>query len=218
MRVVLGVGGGIAAYKSAEVVRALQQRGHEVQVVMTASAQEFIQPLTLAALSGKKVITGLFSQDSSEDTLSSAIEHIAVARDNDCLLIAPATADILAKLAHGIADDFLSTLYLAFEGLVVVAPAMNDAMWSHAATKVNVQLLRSRGVHVIEPEDGWLACGVIGSGRLASPVRIAEEVHRLTTVRKDLDGEVVLVTAGPTRRASCGGVRRGSRSSSRDGA
>src|SRR5579875_2292838 len=125
MRVVLGVGGGIAAYKSAELVRALQQRGHDVQVVMTRAAQEFIQPLTFAALTGRKVITDVFSQQDGEGTLSSAVEHVAVARDNEVLVVAPATADLLARYAHGLADDFLTTLYLAFTGSAVLAPAMN---------------------------------------------------------------------------------------------
>ncbi len=148
MRVVLGVGGGIAAYKAAETVRALQQRGHEVQVVMTRAAQEFIQPLTFAALTGKKVITGLFSQDSSQETLSSAVEHIAVAQEHDLLLVEPATADLLAKFAAGLADDFLSTLYLAFQGRVVLAPAMNSAMWQHPATRANIETLRTHGCRV----------------------------------------------------------------------
>src|SRR5208283_2875037 len=131
MRLVLGVGGGIAAYKAAELVRALQNKNHVVQVVMTRSAQEFVQPLTFAALSGQKVITGLFTQASESDTFSSAVEHIAVARDNHLMVVAPATADLLAKFAHGLADDFLSTLYLAFTGQVVLAPAMNTEMWNH---------------------------------------------------------------------------------------
>src|ERR1700761_7270573 len=134
MRLVLGVGGGIAAYKSAELVRALQQRGHQVQVVMTRAAQEFVQPLTFAALTGQKVITDLFGQQSAQDTLSSAVEHIGVAQESDVLAVAPATADLLAKFAHGMADDFLSTLYLAFTGSVIVAPAMNTGMWDHPAT------------------------------------------------------------------------------------
>ncbi len=158
MRLVLGVGGGIAAYKSAELVRQLQQRGHDVQVVMTRAAQEFIRPLTFAALTAHRVITDLFAQTSPDDTLSSAVEHIAVARENDLLLVAPATADLLAKFALGLADDFLSTLYLAFTGPVVLAPAMNTAMWEHPATQLNVQTLRQRGCFLVEPEEGLLAC------------------------------------------------------------
>src|SRR5271165_3518862 len=130
MNAVLGVGGGIAAYKSAELARALMERGFRVQVVMTDAAREFVKPLTFAALTGRKVITGLFSSASSEETLSSAVEHIGVAQSNDLLVVAPATADILAKFAHGLADDFLSTLYLAFTGPVVLAPAMNMEMRS----------------------------------------------------------------------------------------
>ncbi len=199
MRVVLGVGGGIAAYKAAELVRALEKRNHQVQVVMTAAAQQFIQPLTFAALTGQKVITGLFDKASSEEILSSAVEHIAVARDHDVLVVAPATADLLAKFANGIADDFLTTLYLAFTGAVVLAPAMNDNMWNHAATQRNLSVLRERGHAFAEPEEGWLACGTTGPGRLAEPDRIAELVHRFSQGKRDLDGEHVLITAGPTQ-------------------
>ena len=145
MQIVLGVGGGIAAYKAAELVRLLMERGHAVQVAMTASAQEFVRPLTFAALTGRKVVTGLFSSGNSEATLSSAIEHIGVAQENDLLLVAPATADLLAKFAHGLADDFLTTMYLAFTGPVVLAPAMNSNMWLHAATQSNLEMLRRRG-------------------------------------------------------------------------
>ncbi len=199
MRVVLGVGGGIAAYKSAELVRALQQRGHDVQVVMTRAAQEFIQPLTFAALTGHKVITGLFSQESTEDTLSSAVEHIAVAQENEILLVAPATADLLAKFAHGLADDFLSTLYLAFTGEVVLAPSMNTAMWEHPATQANLEILRRRGCSIVDPAEGWLACGTVGAGRLADPERIAAHLDSLARQKRDLEGEFILVTAGPTQ-------------------
>ncbi|MBV8570616.1 MAG: bifunctional phosphopantothenoylcysteine decarboxylase/phosphopantothenate--cysteine ligase CoaBC [Acidobacteriaceae bacterium] len=201
MRVVLGVGGGIAAYKSAELVRALQQRGHDVQVVMTRAAREFIQPLTFAALTGRKVITDLFSQSGGEDTLSSAVEHIAVAHENEVLVVAPATADLLARFSHGLADDFLTTLYLAFEGKVVLAPAMNSAMWEHAATKTNLGILQQRGHVIIEPEEGWLACGTLGAGRLPDPVRIAEQVDSITRRKRDLTGESILITAGPTQEA-----------------
>jgi phosphopantothenoylcysteine decarboxylase / phosphopantothenate---cysteine ligase len=199
MRIVLGVGGGIAAYKSAELARALEERNHQVQVVMTRAAQEFIQPLTFASLTNRKVITSLFSQPSDSDTLSSAVEHIAVAQENDVLVIAPATADLLAKFACGLADDFLSTLYLAFTGQVILAPAMNTAMWEHQATQENLKTLRDRGCSVIDPDSGWLACGTLGAGRLADPIRIAEHVDSLKRQRKDLEGEVVLITAGPTQ-------------------
>jgi phosphopantothenoylcysteine decarboxylase/phosphopantothenate--cysteine ligase len=198
MNVVLGVGGGIAAYKSAELARALMQRGLEVQVVLTEAAEKFITPLTFAALTGHKVITGLFASESSEETLSSAVEHIAVAQDNDILVIAPATADLLARLAHGLANDFLTTTYLAFTGPVVLAPAMNSNMWKHPATQENLALLKGRGHLIVEPEEGLLACGTTGPGRLAEPERIADVVAAVALHPRDLEGETVLVTAGPT--------------------
>jgi len=201
--VALGVGGGIAAYKAAELARALMERGFSVQVLMTRSAEEFIRPLTFAALTGRKVITSLFSAASAEDTLSSAIEHIRVAQENQVLVIAPATADLLAKLAHGLADDFLTTTYLAFTGPVVLAPAMNTNMWNHPATQQNLVKLRARGHVIIEPDDGILACGMVGPGRLAEPERIAEAVTAVAGTRQhsksDLDSETVLITAGPTQ-------------------
>jgi phosphopantothenoylcysteine decarboxylase/phosphopantothenate--cysteine ligase len=203
MNVVLGVGGGIAAYKSAELARALMERGMRVQVVMTDAAREFITPLTFASLTGRKVITGLFSSGSPEETLSSAIEHIAVAEDNEILVIAPATADLLARLAHGLADDFLTTMYLAFTGRVVLAPAMNNNMWAHPATQENLAVLRQRGHMIVEPEEGLLACGATGPGRLAEPDKIADLVAGLgigsTFHARDLEGETVLITAGPTQ-------------------
>ena len=201
MRVALGVGGGIAAYKAAELARALQERGATVQVIMTAAAQEFVTPLTFAALTNQKVITDLFGNRSAEEVLSSSVEHIHVAQNHDALLIAPATADLMAKFAHGLAGDFLTTTYLAFKGPVILAPAMNTNMWEHAATQANLATLRARGHAIIEPDEGLLACGTTGPGRLAEPVRIAEEVVRLLTVRHDLDGETVLLTAGPTQEA-----------------
>ncbi len=195
----LGVGGGIAAYKSAELARALMERGLRVQVVLTDAAQRFITPLTFAALTGRKVITSLFAADSSEATLASSIEHIAVAQENDFLVIAPATADILARLAHGHADDFLTTTYLAFTGPVVLAPAMNSNMWAHPATQENLAILRKRGHRIVEPEEGILACGMTGPGRLAEPDRIADVVATLGLAAKDLEGETILITAGPTQ-------------------
>lgn len=201
MRVVVGVGGGIAAYKAAEVVRALQQRNHEVQVVMTQAAREFVQPLTFAALSGRKVITDLFSLESSSDTFSSAVEHIAVAKENELMVVVPATADLLAKFTCGAADDFLSTLYLAFKGQVVLAPSMNTAMWEHPATQANLATLKQRGCSIVDPDEGWLACGTHGTGRLPDPVLIAEHVDALTRRRRDLEGEMLLITAGPTQEA-----------------
>ena len=199
MNVVLGVGGGIAAYKSAELARALMERGLRVQVVMTAAAQRFVTPLTFAALTGHKVITDLFASGSSEETLSSAVEHIAVAQDNDVLVIAPATADLMARLARGLADDFLTTLYLAFTGRVVLAPAMNSNMWAHPATQENLGVLQKRGHIIVEPEEGLLACGTTGPGRLAEPEKIAGVVAGLSLQRRDLEGETVLITAGPTQ-------------------
>ncbi len=201
MRVALGVGGGIAAYKAIELARLLGQLGHEVQVVMSAAAQEFIQPLTFATLTGRKVITGLFARSSDADTLSSAVEHIAVAQENEVLVVAPATADLLAKFHYGLADNFLSTLYLAFTGPVVLAPTMNTAMWNHPATQTNLAALRDRGCSIVEPEEGWLACGTVGTGRLADPLRIAEHVDSLKRQKKDLEGETFLITAGPTQEA-----------------
>ncbi|MFN3321956.1 MAG: bifunctional phosphopantothenoylcysteine decarboxylase/phosphopantothenate--cysteine ligase CoaBC [Bryobacteraceae bacterium] len=199
MDIVLGVGGGIAAYKSAELARVLQERGCTVQVVMTAGAQEFVQPLTFAALTNRKVITGLFGTRTSEEVLSSAVEHIRVAQEHRLLAVAPATADLLAKFAQGIADDFLTTLYLAFTGPVVLAPAMNSNMWSHPATEQNVATLRARGHIIVEPEEGLLACGVTGPGRLADPQRIADAVTANAAQRRDLEGETVVITAGPTQ-------------------
>lgn len=200
MRIVLGVGGGIAAYKAAELTRALQRKNHEVQVVLTDAAQQFITSLTFASLTGRRVITGLFPTETNpESTLSSAVEHIGVAQESDVLVVAPATADLLAKFAHGLANDFLTTLYLAFTGNVVLAPAMNVNMWNHPATQANVTLLRGRGHVFVDPDEGWLACGSIGAGRLAEPEQIAEAVEGISQRRRDLEGETVLVTAGPTQ-------------------
>jgi phosphopantothenoylcysteine decarboxylase / phosphopantothenate---cysteine ligase len=200
MRVALGVTGGIAAYKAAEIVRLLQDRGIRVQVVMTRAAQEFVRPLTFAALSGEKVITGMFSQGQGQEAnLDSAIEHIAVAQSIDALVVAPATADILAQFAQGIASDFLTTLYLASTAPVVVAPAMNVNMWNHPATQANLEILRKRGVRIVEPDAGYLACGMTGPGRLAENESIVAAVLETLGASQDLSGEVVLITAGPTR-------------------
>src|SRR5437764_7158084 len=156
MKIALGVCGGIAAYKAAEIVRLLQDRGIRVQVVMTASAQEFVRPLTFAALSGEKVITSMFAMDTgAEPNIDSAIEHIAVAQSIDALLVVPATADVIAKFAQGIANDFLTTLYLATTAPVVVAPAMNVNMWDHPATQQNLEVIRKRGVRIVEPGEGY---------------------------------------------------------------
>jgi phosphopantothenoylcysteine decarboxylase / phosphopantothenate---cysteine ligase len=199
MRITLGVTGGIAAYKSAELVRRLQDEGHTIQVVMTRAAREFITPLTFAALSGQRVITDLFSNEpGGAGSLESAIDHIAVAQRTDLLLVAPATADILAKFARGFADDFLSTLYLASTAPTVVAPAMNVNMWQHTATQENLAALRARGVRIVEPSEGYLACGMTGSGRLAEQEEILKAVREAFQAQQDLAGETVLVTAGPT--------------------
>ncbi len=199
MRITLGVTGGVAAYKAAELVRRLQQEGFSVEVVMTRAACEFITPLTFAALTGKKVITGLFAESGGEANLESAIEHIAVAQRTDLLLVAPATADILAKFSRGISDDFLSTLYLATTAPVVVAPAMNVNMWNHPATQENLERLRGRGVHVVSPDEGYLACGMTGAGRLAGQEAIISAVREVFQIRRDLEGKTVLLTAGPTQ-------------------
>jgi phosphopantothenoylcysteine decarboxylase/phosphopantothenate--cysteine ligase len=199
MRITLGVTGGVAAYKAAELVRRLQQDAFTVQVVMTRAAREFITPLTFAALSGQKVITDLFAETGGEANLESAIEHIAVAQRTDLLLVAPATADILAKFARGIADDFLTTLYLASTAPVVMAPAMNVNMWNHPATQENVEMLRARGVKIVDPDEGYLACGMTGAGRLAGQEAIVAAVHEALHAVRDFAGEKVLVTAGPTR-------------------
>ena len=200
MKVALGVCGGIAAYKAAEIVRLLQERGIRVQIIMTDSAQEFIRPLSFAALSGEKVITGMFSREAgTEPNIDSAIEHIAVAQSIDALLIAPATADLLAKLAQGIANDFLTTLYLATTAPLVVAPAMNVNMWEHPATQQNLEILRKRGVKIVEPGSGYLACGMTGPGRLAENEAIVAATLEALGSSQDLVGETVLITAGPTR-------------------
>ena len=174
MKIALGVTGGIAAYKAAEIARRLQDRNLRVQVIMTDAAQEFVRPLTFAALTGEKVITEMFSQRDSNSTLDSSVEHIGVAQSIDALLVAPATAATLARFAHGLADDFLSTLYLATTAPVVVAPAMNVNMWRHPATQSNLQTLRARGVTIVEPGEGYLACGMTGEGRLADTEVIVE--------------------------------------------
>jgi phosphopantothenoylcysteine decarboxylase/phosphopantothenate--cysteine ligase len=200
MKVALGVTGGIAAYKAAEIVRLLQDRGIRVQVVMTRAAQEFVRPLTFAALSGEKVITGMFSPgEEHTPNIDSAIEHIAVAQSIDALLVAPATADVLAQFAQGIASDFLTTLYLATTAPVVVAPAMNVNMWEHPATQANLAILRQRGVKIVEPGSGYLACGMIGSGRLAENEAIVAAVLEALGASQDFAGETILITAGPTR-------------------
>jgi phosphopantothenoylcysteine decarboxylase/phosphopantothenate--cysteine ligase len=200
MKIALGVTGGIAAYKAAEVLRLLQDRGIRVQVIMTRAAQEFVRPLTFAALSGEKVITGMFSPgEEHQPNIDSAIEHVAVALSIDALVVVPATADILAHFAQGIATDFLTTLYLATTAPIVVAPAMNVNMWNHPATQANLEVLRKRGVKIVEPDAGYLACGMVGQGRLAENDAIVAAVMETLGASQDLSGETVLITAGPTR-------------------
>jgi len=199
MKIALGVSGGIAAYKAAEIVRLLQERGIRVQVIMTHAAQEFVRPLTFAALSGEKVITDMFAAGHEAPNIDSAVEHIAVAQAIDALLVAPATADVLAKFAQGIANDFLSTLYLATTAPVVVAPAMNVNMWNHPATQANLEILKKRGVRVVEPGTGYLACGMTGPGRLAENEAIVAATLEALGASQELAGETVLITAGPTR-------------------
>src|SRR5689334_1497726 len=192
MNIILGVGGGIAAYKAAELARLFMQDGHQVQVIMTPAGQKFVRPLTFAALTGRKVLTDVFDIDS-------AIEHISVAQENELMVIAPATGDLLAKLAHGLAGDFLTSVYLAFTGTVVLAPAMNINMWQHPATRANLETLRRRGHHIVEPGSGYLACGMTGPGRLAEPETILQAIQSLSRQRRDFEGETVLLTAGPTQ-------------------
>jgi phosphopantothenoylcysteine decarboxylase/phosphopantothenate--cysteine ligase len=216
MRVTVGVSGGIAAYKAAELVRALQRQALEVHVVMTVAAGRFIQPLTFAALTGHRVITSLWDEWSDDGSGGESgaqsgpaqngieligIGHIGEAQWVDALVVAPATANILAKFAHGIADDFLTTMYLATQAPVLVAPAMNVNMWEHPATQANLEILRRRGVRVVEPGSGELACGMVGAGRMAEPAAIADAVLGALGRRHDLAGETVLVTAGGTREA-----------------
>ncbi|MEO6726913.1 MAG: bifunctional phosphopantothenoylcysteine decarboxylase/phosphopantothenate--cysteine ligase CoaBC [Blastocatellia bacterium] len=204
MKVLLGVTGCIGAYKAAEILRGLQKAGAQVRVVMTKHATEFVGSATFEALSGKPVIVGMFDQRDH-----STIEHIAAAREAELLLIAPATANILAKFAYGIADDFLSTLYLSNTNTVLIAPAMNVEMWNHAATQANVKILRDRGVQFVEPGTGYQACGEVGVGRLAEPHEIVASALQLLNPQsaigtkpgpqsKDFAGQHVLVTAGPT--------------------
>jgi phosphopantothenoylcysteine decarboxylase/phosphopantothenate--cysteine ligase len=201
MKVTVGVSGGVAAYKAAELVRALQRQALDVHVVMTEAAQQFVQPLTFASLTGHKVITSLWAGDSDESNLDSAIEHIDAAQTTDALVVAPATANILAKFAQGIADDFLTTMYLATTAPVIVAPAMNVNMWNHPATCSNLSLLEERGVRIVSPDSGYLACGMVGSGRLAENDAIVQAVLDILNHRNDLAGETVMITAGGTREA-----------------
>jgi phosphopantothenoylcysteine decarboxylase/phosphopantothenate--cysteine ligase len=199
VHVALGVSGCIGAYKSAGMVRALRTAGAAVTVLMTSNAANFITPLTLQTLSGNRVLLNQFDGVNHEWD----VEHVSLAKKASCLLVAPATANIIGKFANGIADDFLSTFYTAYDGPVIVAPAMNTVMYQHPAVRHNLDLLRRRGVEIIEPESGFLACGDIGTGRLADPEDIVQRV--LDTISaKELDllrGIRVTVTAGPTRES-----------------
>ena len=208
MKITVGVTGGIAAYKAAELVRELQRKALDVHVVMTEGAQRFIQPLTFAALTGHRVMTSLWDSESeasgsngSSSLSVSSIEHIDLAQTSEALVVAPATADTLAKFAQGRAEDFLSTLYLATTAPVVLAPAMNVRMWEHPATQANVALLAERGALIVPPAIGELACGMVGAGRLAEQDAIVQAVLSVLHHRNDLAGETVLVTAGGTREA-----------------
>jgi phosphopantothenoylcysteine decarboxylase / phosphopantothenate---cysteine ligase len=192
--IVLGISGSIAAYKAVLLLRELTARGADVAVVMTAGAEHFVGPLTFRTLSGRPVLSNIFDPQSDE-----AVEHVALAERAHAFVVAPATANVLAKAAHGIADDFLTTLLLAARCPVLMAPAMDGGMWEHAAVQANVATLRERGVTVFEPEAGALASGLNGRGRLPEIESIVEEVERVLTPGRDLTGERVLVTAGPTR-------------------
>jgi len=192
--IALGVTGGIGAYKAVEIARGLQQHGHEVVAIMTRSARRFVQPLTFEAITRREVITDLWKPGTNAE-----IEHIAIASSIDLLLVAPATANTLGKFAHGIADDFLTSMYLATTAPVVVAPAMNSNMFAHPAVGENMRLLQSRGVRIVEPGSGYLACGWIGKGRLAEPQDVIAYVQQvLQPGAAALAGRRVLVTAGPT--------------------
>ncbi|HKE55487.1 MAG TPA: bifunctional phosphopantothenoylcysteine decarboxylase/phosphopantothenate--cysteine ligase CoaBC [Pyrinomonadaceae bacterium] len=196
-RVALGVSGGIAAYKAIEVLRGLQKAGCEVRVAMTERACEFIQPLTFRALSGSHVVVDDYAPDNPDP-----IAHITFSQSVDLLIIAPATANILAKFANGIADDFLTSTYLAANAPVLVAPAMNTTMWEHPATRRNLETLRRDGVEIVAPDDGEMACGTIGPGRLSEPEQIvaaALEILNRSTAKQDLRGERFLITVGATR-------------------
>jgi phosphopantothenoylcysteine decarboxylase/phosphopantothenate--cysteine ligase len=189
----LGVSGGIGAYKAVELARLLQKRGHDVQAVMTRAAARFVGPVTFEAITGRLVITSQWKPGANAD-----IEHIAIASDIALLVVAPATANVIGKFAAGIADDFLSSLYLATTAPVLLAPAMNTNMLAHPAVQKNLAELAGRGVKFVDPGEGYLACGWIGKGRLAEPEMIADAVDRVLASRQSLAGKRVIVTAGPT--------------------
>jgi phosphopantothenoylcysteine decarboxylase/phosphopantothenate--cysteine ligase len=191
--IALGVTGGIGAYKAVEVARGLQQAGHDVAVVMTEAATRFVGPLTFEAITRRRVITGQFEPGANAD-----IEHIALASSIGLLLVAPATANIIGKFSAGVADDFLSSLYLATKAPVLLAPAMNTNMWEHAAVRRNLDVLTARGVGIVEPGEGFLACGWTGKGRLAEPEAIVAAAERVLRPVQTLVGARVVVSAGPT--------------------
>ncbi|MBE5777942.1 MAG: bifunctional phosphopantothenoylcysteine decarboxylase/phosphopantothenate--cysteine ligase CoaBC [Clostridiales bacterium] len=191
--IVLGVTGGIAAYKACEVVSRLKKLGAEVDVIMTENATKLVAPLTFETLSCRPVCVDTFSRTESWD-----VKHISLAQKADLFVVAPATANLMAKLAHGIADDMLSTTLLATKAPILLAPAMNTGMWTATATQENLRTLQNRGVHTVGPASGFLACGDTGAGRMSEPVQIVEEIQRLLTLKADMDGLKVLVTAGPT--------------------
>src|SRR5688572_11983745 len=213
--IAVGVCGGIGAYKSVEVVRGLQKLGHDVVAVMTRSARQFVGELTFEAITRRRVLTSQFESGANADRLrhgsadprrnafgaEADIEHITLASTIDLLIVAPATANIIGKFATGIADDFLTSLYLATKAPVLVAPAMNTNMLEHAAVQRNLQMLGERGTYFVEPGAGYLACGWIGKGRLAEPADIVEAAEQLLTPSGPLRGKTVIITAGPTREA-----------------
>ena len=218
-KVTVGVSGGVAAYRAVELVRALQKAGFDPHVAMTASAEQFVTPLTFAAISGHSVITSLWTGGEVPEGASS-VEHIEEAQTTSALVIAPATASILAKLAHGLADDFLTTMYLATPAPVIIAPAMNVVMWQHPAVQANVAILRARGNTLIAPGAGHLACGMQGSGRLADLDQIVTALEAALAAAsrpRDLEGETILITAGGTREPIDGVRFLGNRSSGRMG-
>ncbi len=191
--IALGVCGGIGAYKAVEIARGLQKRGHEVAVIMTRSARRFVGPVTFEAISRRRVITDQFAPGANSD-----IEHIQLATDIGLLLVAPATANVIGKFAHGIADDFLTSLYLATRAPVLMAPAMNTNMLEHEAVRTNLSTLAARGVRFVDPGEGYLACGWIGKGRLAEPEQVVDAAEAILAPRGSLLGRCAIVTAGPT--------------------
>lgn len=191
--IALGVTGGIGAYKAVEIVRGLQKRGHDVTAILTRHAQEFVTPLTFEAITRRAVVTDQYAPGANAN-----IEHIALATDARVLAVAPATANTIAKFAHGIADDFLSSLYLATRATVILAPAMNTQMLSHPAVQANLATLAGRGVRFVDPGEGYLACGWVGKGRLAEPDDVVAAVHHWACRSESMAGRRVVVTAGPT--------------------